>query len=510
MLKINELKRLDLGIKGENESKTLQIDMSAWASLYPNATAEILHKRSGDSTKALTGATYNSDTMILTWIPTDADTYYEGFGVAEIRMVEGDVVKKTKDLIVTAVCPSVIDGSGTIIESTYQAFLNSVISTKQQAVEAKNNAETAQGLAEDAADDAEAYADDAETAAAAAEAAVTHGPYISNGNGNWMVWSQDAGDYVDTGIHAQGPQGEPGQIENVRATGIKMSIVDDTTVYDAINAKPDTGDIPTKVSELDNDAGYLTQHQDITGKADKVSGATNNNFAALDENGNLKDSGHKHSDYLTSHQDITGKADKVSEATSGNFAGLDSNGNLTDSGHKHSDYLTAHQDISGKANQTELNAAEAGYAIVIDGNTAPKAISSGQYLFIKNHSTLASGGYHATAAIASGGSISSSNVAADADGVVNAAYTSLNSNTVKNTDRVIIDRNPSSTLSDCNDVTQVGMYRMISSTANRPSNISYGVLVHLMSNDYLVQFVIGTNGVFASRGRTGGNWTSWQ
>lgn len=44
----------------------------------------------------------------------------------------------------------------------------------------------------------------------------------------------------------------------------------------------------------------------------------------------------------------TDKADKVANATSGNFAALDSNGNLTDSGHKHSDYIT---DISTKANK---------------------------------------------------------------------------------------------------------------------------------------------------------------
>jgi len=37
------------------------------------------------------------------------------------------------------------------------------------------------------------------------------------------------------------------------------------------------------------------------------------------------------------------KADKVSDATSGNFAGLDSNGNLTDSGKKASDFATASQ-----------------------------------------------------------------------------------------------------------------------------------------------------------------------
>lgn len=52
--------------------------------------------------------------------------------------------------------------------------------------------------------------------------------------------------------------------------------------------------------------------------------------------------------------DVTGKADKVNNATSGNFAALDSNGNLTDSGHKHSDYLTSHQDISGKEDVTTI------------------------------------------------------------------------------------------------------------------------------------------------------------
>lgn len=40
----------------------------------------------------------------------------------------------------------------------------------------------------------------------------------------------------------------------------------------------------------------------LSGKADKVSGATANNFAGLDANGNLKDSGKKASDFATSSQ----------------------------------------------------------------------------------------------------------------------------------------------------------------------------------------------------------------
>lgn len=41
--------------------------------------------------------------------------------------------------------------------------------------------------------------------------------------------------------------------------------------------------------------------------------------------------------------DYSGKADKVSGATNGNFAGLDANGNLTDSGKKAADFATAAQ-----------------------------------------------------------------------------------------------------------------------------------------------------------------------
>ena len=145
---------------------------------------------------------------------------------------------------------------------------------------------------------------------------------------------------------------------------------------------------------------------DLSGYATKVSGATSGNFAGLDGNGNLTDSGSKASDFATadhvhgnitnagalqttdvtiadgdklvitdasdsgkvarasvafdgsttskaltpkgtfedflqSHQDISGKADKVSGATTGNFAGLDANGNLTDSGKKAADFQAA-------------------------------------------------------------------------------------------------------------------------------------------------------------------------
>lgn len=44
---------------------------------------------------------------------------------------------------------------------------------------------------------------------------------------------------------------------------------------------------------------------------------------------------------LIAHQDISGKADKVDGAVAGNFAGLDANGNLVDSGKKAEDFQEA-------------------------------------------------------------------------------------------------------------------------------------------------------------------------
>jgi len=71
---------------------------------------------------------------------------------------------------------------------------------------------------------------------------------------------------------------------------------------------------------------------------------------------------------IQSHQDISGKADKVTSATNGNFAGLDANGNLTDSGKKASDFATAAQ--GGKADTAIQTVKVNGTALTPDANKA--------------------------------------------------------------------------------------------------------------------------------------------
>ena len=122
-------------------------------------------------------------------------------------------------------------------------------------------------------------------------------------------------------------------------------------------------------SKLDALPDASTLANDLAAKADKDADAVEGNLAVFGGNGNPVDSGAK----ITSAYDgsnstdpvtgaavglaIAGKADKVSDATEGNFAGLDANGNLTDSGSKASDFAIfshSHGNISndGKVGST--------------------------------------------------------------------------------------------------------------------------------------------------------------
>ena len=181
----------------------------------------------------------------------------------------------------------------------------------------------------------------------------------------------------------------------------KVDKADGTTIMDITDTTATESDVLSGKVFYKASGARSTGSVDLSEKADKVSGATSGNFAGLDSNGNLTDSGSKASDFLTSHQDISGKADKVTGATNGNFAALDSNGNLTDSGHKHSDYLTSHQDISGKADKADtvltttlsLNrkaSTTVGTNSVAIGNTVE---ASGDYSYGEGRNTTASGDY---------------------------------------------------------------------------------------------------------------------
>lgn len=98
-----------------------------------------------------------------------------------------------------------------------------------------------------------------------------------------------------------------------------------TSDKDAWNAKYDkpSGGIPkTDLAQAVQDSLDLADSaiQDISGKTDKVSGATADNFAGLDGNGNLKDSGKSASDFATAAQGT--KADNAIQSVKVNGTAL--------------------------------------------------------------------------------------------------------------------------------------------------------------------------------------------
>ena len=87
------------------------------------------------------------------------------------------------------------------------------------------------------------------------------------------------------------------------------------------------------------------------GKPDKVSNGTAGNFAGLDSEGGITDSGKKAGDFAAATHSHNGYANKVASPTSGNFAGLNASGDLTDSGKKAGDFAAASHTHNGYANK---------------------------------------------------------------------------------------------------------------------------------------------------------------
>ena len=150
---------------------------------------------------------------------------------------------------------------------------------------------------------------------------------------------------------------------------------------DDLNTKADKTAIPTKVSQLTNDKGYLTSHQDISGKANKTYVDT--------ELAKKANTSHTHS-----YDDLTDKPTIPSTTNLATKTEL-TNGLATkaDKVHTHDQYLTEHQDISMKADKTELHSHSNKTAL--DGITSAKVTEwnnksnfSGSYKDLTNKPTI--------------------------------------------------------------------------------------------------------------------------
>lgn len=92
--------------------------------------------------------------------------------------------------------------------------------------------------------------------------------------------------------------------ENTNSAKTTVSTTDNKITVD-VNVSKKTGNI-ISIVETEGEQGIYAAAQDISGKADKVTGATGGNLAKLDANGNLADAGVKEADFVKKTTTIAG------------------------------------------------------------------------------------------------------------------------------------------------------------------------------------------------------------
>ena len=212
--------RIALGIQGEHHARRVSFaETELWKERFGEGSFELLHQRNGDESPYPIALTIEDD--VPYWYVTNADTAVAGVGMCELRYIVDHVVIKS--------CTFITD----VIES----------------------------LGDDLAEPPEpqkAWVDQVLEAADKVENATANPPIIGD-NGNWFVFDVNVGEYIDSGVSASGEALTPEQIE-------------------LINSVPDKADkdsVPTKVSDLHNDDGFVTQEY--------VDGLVGDIEAALDE-----------------------------------------------------------------------------------------------------------------------------------------------------------------------------------------------------------------------------------
>lgn len=159
-MKVERIQRLDLGIQGENLSRAIEIDCNLWKDMFPNGHISLYHKRPGETAQDVTGAVCDED-GILRWEPTSYDTYYEGIGVAEIRITENQIVKKSIPLE-TIIHPTLHCQEDGMIESNQQAYIDAIDQIRSRIDEYNTQTAEAAESAGESAEAAEASAEEAE------------------------------------------------------------------------------------------------------------------------------------------------------------------------------------------------------------------------------------------------------------------------------------------------------------------------------------------------------------
>ena len=218
---------LVLGYAGENVARGQAFDFTAWAEEYGAGSLQVALQRPGDAVPYPVALTVEG--TVATWLPTETDLQEAGTGQLQLIYTVGTV--RVKTLIVSVLIGPSLGSSGEV-PAPGQAWIDQLTDlaaeTEQNAASAAESAENAGTSATGAqrsATDAGNAKNAAVAAAEAAAASASHYPQIVNGV--WYVWSPTAGEYISTGIDAQGEDGVSPAVEITAIQGGHRVVITD-------------------------------------------------------------------------------------------------------------------------------------------------------------------------------------------------------------------------------------------------------------------------------------------
>lgn len=200
---------LPLGRLGENEASKVVFDVSAFLSEYPNAAIGLYNQRSGDA-NAYPVANITVTGNTAEWLITSTELTQVGNGKCELVAIQNNTVVKSQ--IYCTVVFDALDGSGNAPEP-WESWQDEFIELKDEAQQAASDAATA----------------------------ASHYPRIVNKI--WEVWDAANGQYVSTGVVAEGEDGFSPVITVTDITGgHRVSITDasGTNTFDVLNGQNGT------------------------------------------------------------------------------------------------------------------------------------------------------------------------------------------------------------------------------------------------------------------------------
>lgn len=127
--------QLQIGYQGENEARSFQFDFSGWTEQYGNGLFSLVARQPNSDTSY--PVDIDVDGTTATWTVSDSDLAVIGYGEIEAWYEVNDV--RVASAIYGTYNSRSLDGEGPI-PTPYESWLQTVIDTKDEAVQAKDTA----------------------------------------------------------------------------------------------------------------------------------------------------------------------------------------------------------------------------------------------------------------------------------------------------------------------------------------------------------------------------------